>query len=347
MKKPTPPVSGAAPNMKQVAEAAGVAVSTVSRALTNPGRVNEKTRTRVAEAARKLGYTPNAAARSLRMGKSKTIMIVLPGALYYGASQIIPLALAGIDGLLARNGFKILIANLDREEATEQHIINLAGSGTVDGAIVLSSAPPSVGGRSLKDLGLPVVAMLHDISDQGVPSVITNEHQIMCAATELLIAEGHRQFLYVAGPDGVYHEVHRYAGIREAIARHGLPESALTRTEGVGAYQEGFNIGFAAAEQLLAMAPRPTAALCCSDDAALALLKRLLDEGIEVPSEVAVMGFDGAAVGALFRPALSTIEQPATEMGTRAAALLLEMLAGEEVPPVTVVDSTILRRGSA
>lgn len=143
----------------------GVAISTVSRALANPGRVNEKTRAKINAAARQLGYTPNAMARGLRVGKSNIIMIILPGSLYYGASQVIPQVLQSINKSLIQGGYNLMIANLDRDEISERHILDLAFGGSVRGAIILSSKLPEVDGRSLANSGLPIVSMLLDMSD--------------------------------------------------------------------------------------------------------------------------------------------------------------------------------------
>ncbi|SFJ23520.1 LacI family DNA-binding transcriptional regulator [Celeribacter neptunius] len=334
-------------SMKQVADAAGVAVSTVSRALANPGRVNEKTRKRILEAAQTLGYTPNAAARSLRKGRTGAIMIVLPGQLFHGASQVIPLVLAGIDRFLAAHGYNILIANLDRDESSEAHIVNLASNGSVDGAIIISSGIPQTSQKSLTQTGLPIISALHDLSHHGIPSVITNESEVMGKMTELLAQQGHRQFFYVAGPQGMYHERVRLDGIRQGIAQADLPAGSLRKSQGLRPYQEGFQIGVDAADMFLDFAQRPTAVMCCSDDAALSFIAKLTTSGLRVPEDVCVVGFDGSAVGAFVNPSLTTIAQPAEAIGSKVAELLTRQLDGEHVPMVTQLDSAIVRRQSA
>jgi LacI family repressor for deo operon, udp, cdd, tsx, nupC, and nupG len=146
------------PLMADVARLAGVAISTVSRALANPGRVNVKTRAKIDAAAKRLGYTPNAMARGLRVGKSNIILIILPGSLP-GASQIIPEVLQSINKSLIQSGYNLMIANLDRDETSERHILDLAFGGAVRGVIVLSSSKlPKVDGRSLANVGLPIVS---------------------------------------------------------------------------------------------------------------------------------------------------------------------------------------------
>lgn len=333
--------------MRDVAELAGVATSTVSRALANPGRVNEKTRKRISEAAEKLGYTPNAAARNLRVGKSNVVMIVLPGPLRYGASQVIPKVLDGINEALVARGFNLLISNLDRHETTERHILNLAFGGTVSGAIVLSSELPSRGDRSLEGLGIPVISLLQDLSAKSVPSVITNERAAMRDMTERLLAGGHRRFFYVAGPRDSYHEKERLGGILDALDAGGIEREAVTVSAGDRPYQQGFEIGLDAAEMLLGLDERPTAALCCSDDAAISFMSRIRQAGVGVPDALSVVGFDGAEVGAYCDPPLSTIEQPAGEMGRIAAELLLARLDANEVEMKTVVESHVLERKSS
>jgi LacI family repressor for deo operon, udp, cdd, tsx, nupC, and nupG len=334
-------------SMKQVAERAGVAVSTVSRALANPGRVNEKTRTRILEAAAALGYTPNAAARSLRSGRTNVVMIVLPGQLFYGASQVIPLVLAGIDKALSEQGYNLLIGNLDREAPTETHILDLATNGSADAAIVISSDLPRVEGRSLADCGLPLAALMNDLSPSGVPSVLTNEREMTCLVAEDMIASGHERFFYVAGPNGAYHEDVRFGGIEAAMTKAGLPLTQLHRSSGSVPYNEGFRMGDEAADEFMALSPRPTGVLCTSDDAALGFIRRVQARGLSVPKDVAVAGFDGSAVGALFTPALSTISQPAEDMGVCVAKLVLDQLNGEEVPAVSILPSTYIKRASS
>ncbi len=193
--------------MADVARLAGVAISTVSRALANPGRVNEKTRAKINAAAKQLGYTPNAMARGLRVGKSNIIMIILPGSLYYGVSQIIPQVLQSINKSLIQGGYNLMIANLDRDEISERHILDLAFGGSVRGAIILSSKLPEVDGRSLANSGLPIVSMLLDMSDAGLQSVVTNDREAVRDVTAELIRLGHRRFFYLAGPEGNYHDV--------------------------------------------------------------------------------------------------------------------------------------------
>lgn len=337
----------AGPLMSDVARLAGVAVSTVSRALANPGRVNEETRLRIAAAAEELGYTPNAAARNLRVGRSDIVMVVLPGPLFYGASQAVSEVLQGVDAELTRAGFHLLIANLDREEATERHILDLAFGGTVRGAIILSSDLPRHGNRALPDAGIPIVSILLDLTGNGVPSVVTNEREAMRDATRRLIALGHRRFYFVPGPIGNFHDVERYGGLVEALNEAGLGEGSVRRFGRSYDFRQGFECGSDAAGEFLELDERPTAVLCCSDDIAIAFMHAIRGAGIPVPDAVSVVGFDGAAVGEFCGPGLATIRQPTADMGAAAARGLLKAITGAGSPAErTVIASEWLERGS-
>lgn len=339
---------GSSALMADVARLAGVATSTVSRALTNPGRVNEKTRARIAAAAKELGYTPNAAARNLRVGRSNVIMIILPGSPHYGASQIIPQALEAVNRTVIRNGYNLMIANLDRDESSERHILDLAFGGTVRGALILSSQLPVVDNRSLAEAGLPIVSLLLDMSDTAVQSVITNDRLAVKEAVKELLALGHRRFFYIAGPAGNYHEVERYAGLVEALREAGLSEHDITRSGGHLAFQFGFETGLQAAEDFARIKEKPTAVVATSDDMAISFMSRIQKMGWRVPEDLSVVSFDGSPVCEYCAPPLSTIEQPMEALGKTATELLIaRMEKGDERQDLRVViPSRFVRRDS-
>jgi LacI family repressor for deo operon, udp, cdd, tsx, nupC, and nupG len=335
---------GAGPLMRDVARAAGVATSTVSRALANPGRVNEETRVRIVEAAARLGYTPNAAARNLRVGSSTVIMIILPDdGTSMGIAHVVSTALRGVDAALTRRGYSLLIANFDRFEATDRHVLDLAFGGLVGGTMVISGSLPSADGRSVLDAGIPTVALLVDLSGQGVPSVVTNDRSAVYGATRHFIEQGHTELLYIAGPEGNYHEVERYRGFVDCLRDAGLPAEAGLRFPGDFKFQGGID----AAHAYLALERRPTAVLCCNDDMAISFMKTVRQAGLNVPGDVSVIGFDGAEVAEFCEPSLTTIVQPVYQIGEAAAQLLLERIEARTAgPALTTLDSTLVIRDS-
>lgn len=340
-RRPKPGDGNVSVSIQDVAREAGVAASTVSRALTIPGRIAEKTRVKVLEAANRLGYTANAAARNLRVGSSKAVLIVLPGPFNAGASQVIGQMLTVVDSELVQLGYSLLIANIDRRQEADRYILQLAFSGVTSGAIVFSSGMPEIDGRSLADSGIPIVSVLFDLSDKGIPSVVTNDRQASQEAIAHLIELGHRDFLYVGGPRGNYHEIERHAGVKQVLAG---------RTDCTLAYAMGdfhFASGVAAAESYLAGDRRATAVYCASDDMALAFIRRLVDEGLKVPDDVSVVGFDGSAVTAYTVPSLSSVTQPTNIMGRKVVQTIIDLMEKRgHVLPRTVIRSNLTIRES-
>lgn len=335
------------PSIADVAREAGVATSTVSRALTIPGRIAEPTRLKVEAAARKLGYTGNQTARNLRVGIPRTIMIVLPEVIYIGASQTVSEVLRAAGKRLMERGFSLLIANISREAEADEHILTVAQGGTVSGVLLMATNIPEANGRSLADSALPIVSLHFDLTPLGVPSVVSNDHDAIFAATRELVRLGHRTFLYVSGRRGNYHEVERLRGVRDALAAARLPKTALTRSQG----DFNFSGGVAAAGKLLELAveKRPTAVICANDDTAIGFMKTALSGGLRIPQDISVLGFDGAAVDAFMTPSLSTIQQDIAELGRRAADMVIDTVLGEspsgghrvEVPCVIVMRESV------
>jgi LacI family repressor for deo operon, udp, cdd, tsx, nupC, and nupG len=336
----------AGPSIADVAREAGVATSTVSRALTIPGRIAEPTRLKVEAAARKLGYTGNQTARNLRVGTPPTIMIVLPDELYFGASQTVTEVLRSTASSLTERGFSLLIANVSREAVTDEHMLTVALGGTVSGVLLMASEMPEVNGRSLADAGLPIVSLHFDLSAQGIPSVVSDDHDVVVAATKKLAALGHRRFLYVRGRPGNYHDFERLRGVRDGLVECGLPETALMLSQG----DFNFSGGIAAGHDVLGLPreDRPTAVICANDDTAIGFMKTVVDGGLSVPDEVSVLGFDGAAVGPYMTPPLSTVQQDTAELGRRAANLIIDIVLGEALSDVQrfEVPCTIVLRDS-
>ncbi len=324
-----------------VARAAGVSTATVSRALTFPDRVLEETRERVLAAVRELGYTPNTAARQLRAGSSRTILVVV------GKRRNPPFfseVLRGIDVAMAQAGYSVLMGNLDTQDvSTEKHLVDLVYGGHIDGTLVLSNAVPSYNGRSIADSGLPIVAICAEADGPDIPAVLVDDEVCCRAQTRYLIEMGHRHLAYIAGPKGNYNEVRRYPGFLAEAAAGGLKPEDTVRFE--GSYD--FASGVAAGEAFLKLEKRPTGVVACSDEMAIAFMKTIRRAGVRVPEDVSIVGFDGIEIGDYVEPTLTTIRQPRFELGSRGAEILLGMIRGEEAPRITVLKGRLDKRDSA
>jgi LacI family repressor for deo operon, udp, cdd, tsx, nupC, and nupG len=287
--------------------------------------------------------------RTLRVGTSNIVMAVLPQPAFANdASQILSEVLQSAAQTLADGGFALVIASRSRS-AAETHIPDLAIGGIVRGTIVLGSTElPAFGRRSLAGTGIPIVSLLEDRSAAGIPSVVADDRAAMRDAVLRLVGLGHRSFFYIAGPAGNYHEAERSGGIAEALAAAGMPGRAVIRHSGARSFQNGFACGIEAAQAWLALKRRPTAAIACWDDAAIAFMGTVRAEGVAVPGDLSVIGFDGTPVGAFCEPPLSTIRQPTAELGAKGAQILLRLLDGDTVglPLCTVLPNQLLPRAS-
>jgi DNA-binding LacI/PurR family transcriptional regulator len=177
---------------------------------------------------------------------------------------------------------------------------------------------------------------------------VTNDREAVREVTAELIRLGHRNFLYLAGPEGNYHDVERYGGVIEALQEAGLSEDAVVRSGGTLDYHKGFEIGVQAANDFAALAIKPTAVIATSDDMAISFISRVQRASVSIPGDLSAVSFDGSPVCEFSLPPLTTIEQPVEEMGQAAVAILLEAIDQPGNPSVfrTVVRSKLIFRES-
>ncbi len=304
--------------ISDVAEAAGVSTATVSRALAFPDRLRPETRERVLTAVRLLGYTPNEAARALRAGASRMVLVVVPH-LYSGA--FFAGVINSIDAELSAEGYTMIVGSLDGIEEKARRLVDLVYARQIDGVIVLTGRIPVIDGRSLRDAGVPIVSICCKMDMPQLPTVLVNDEECAIAQTRHLIDLGHRHLLYVSGPEDHYNEIVRYRGyLRAATA-----SNVKTLRYG-GAYT--LESGAAAARYFLSLDRRPTGVVCCSDEMAIGFIKTVTGAGVAVPDEVSVVGFDGIEFADYCEPTLTTIRQPHRELGAAGARALLASLQG-------------------
>jgi len=327
------PLTGAA-RIGDVARAAGVSTATVSRTLTYPERVRAETRQKVLDAVRRLDYTPNEAARVLRAGASRMILVQIP---HRFGGAFFPGVLSGIDEQLAKHGYTMIMGSLDDSENKARRLIDLVFAGQLDGIILLTGHVPAIGGRSMLDAGIPIVSICAELRDRQSPSVLLNDEDCAVLQTQHLLDLGHRRLMYVAGIPNNYNEVHRYRGFCKTLAKAGLDPIEAPRYEG----DYTLASGAAAARAFLTLKPRPTGIVCCSDEMAIGFIKVITDVGLSCPRDVSIVGFDGIEFADYCEPTLTTIWQPRAELGASGARLLIDALSGKPI----AADTRIMHRG--
>lgn len=312
------------PTMKDVAEQARVSVSTVSYVLNNNGQVSAERRARVLNAVRALDYIPNESARSLKRQSASTIGLVVPDLVNEFFSRLA----RGVVQAAAMHDMLVVLCSAENSEEAEFGNARLLRSRRVDGVIYESGfheSPRSL--LELQSLG-PVVLVDERIPGLDLPAVVADGRRGARDVAAHVVKLGHRRIACIAGPKTHWTAEQRLSGYREGLAMGGIDPDEMSVL--VGDYE--MNSGYDLAKAFLdAPKPqRPTAVLCANDLMAIGALEYCRANALDVPGDVSIAGFDDIPTVQLLTPRLTTVRQPAHEMGMRAAELLISMVQGRE-----------------
>jgi DNA-binding LacI/PurR family transcriptional regulator len=325
------------PTIYNVASRAGVSTATVSRALNGTAKIAPATRQAIDEAVRELGYRPNGVARSLRTKSTQTIALLLPDI----TNPFFPRLVRGVQLAARRRGYLMLLASAEGDAAGEQEYLELFRANAVDGALVVGVSIPADRIAEVVAEGFPIVSLDRDIDCPDVPLVQVDNRGGARAATEHLIGLGHRRIAHISGPHGLGISRERVAGYQEALAAAGLPADPALLVE--GDYQE--DGGAAAAVRLVDSGTEFTAVFAANDLTAIGAMGAFRTRGRLVPDDVSVVGFDDLRLASYVSPGLTTVSQPAADIGERAAGILIDIIRGRRragrvghvvLPPVLV-----------
>jgi DNA-binding LacI/PurR family transcriptional regulator len=316
--------------IRDVARAAGVAASTVSRYLNGQLRVSPATEAKVLEAVAELGYVPNAPARNLARRRSGVIGFVVPEISnpYFGA--IADFVVEAVE----RHGRLVLLCSHRSQSVRQSSYIDLLASGAIDGMLYLGSFRSNERLAAAITDGLPVVVVDEPIA--GLPpvsSVVMDDYAGGYQATSYLVALGHRRIAFVSGPAELGSVQERYRGYCDAL-RVGCID-AEGQVNLAGQFTEQF--GMSALPHLLAAAQPPTAAFVASDYIALGVLSAAEMHGIRVPDDLSIVGFDDIRFSQYVRPRLTTIRSPVDRLAQQGVELLFERLQDPQAPARTQV----------
>jgi LacI family transcriptional regulator/LacI family repressor for deo operon, udp, cdd, tsx, nupC, and nupG len=325
----------AAPTIRDVARRAGVGVGTVSRVLNGSASVSESTEARVNVAMQQLGYRRSLIARSLSVGRSHALGIVAP---FFTSPSVIE-RLRGIAERLGGSDYDMVIFSVETARQRADAFRDFARHDRVDGLLVLSLPLSDAEVATLQRDGLPVV--LIDVAHPALTHVVIDDRAGGELATEHLLAKGHRRIGFIGDASVADFEFtsseRRLDGYRRALDRAGIGhDDALVRRG-----RHGRQEAAALARQLLSSDERPTAVFAASDIQAFGVLEAAGALGLQVPEEVAVIGFDDIEMATVM--GLTTVRQPLFESGVRGGDLLLAAIDGgagplEELAPLAVVE---------
>lgn len=323
--------------MSDIAQLAGVSVSTVSRALAGSPLVTAETRRRVTRLAGNAGYVLNQVARGLRLRRSRQILVILPTI----ANPFFAEVVLGVEEEAQARGYGVLVGNTSSAPAREETLARHLLTGAVDGLILLTGRMPALlSGIAAKDR---VVAISERIPDAGVVTVSIDHGAAAQDAVAHLLKLGHRRIAHITGRAGSLLVAQRLEGYRLALATAGIAAMESLIVSG----DFSFDSGEAAMHRLLEVQPRPSAVFCSNDEMAIGAVKAARAYGLRVPADLSIVGFDDIPFAAAFDPPLTTVQQPRRTMGRLAAELLIDQLAntqprrGGELPYKLIIrDST-------
>jgi len=333
--------------MKDVAKELNVSVVTVSKVLRGHSDIGPETRERVLRRVQELGYRPNLAARGLVTGRSHMVGVVVPELKHAFFGEIA----AAVGSRIRRGGYRMLIASSEEGRDLEVESIEALLAHQVDGLIIASTLTEADRGvfRRIEKHNVPYVLVDRDIPGLKANFVGVDDEAIGTIATEHLIQRGNRRVAHIRGPE-TSTSIGRLRGYMNTMARHGLtvPGGYVAKVEHSDV--EAVAGGFQAMQRLLAMDLRPDAVFCHNDLVAIGALRAILSLGMRVPADVALIGVANSRYVDLLTVPLSSIDQNATQIGDRAAKLLLRRIEmGSKPRParILVPVKLIVRDSSA
>lgn len=313
------------PTIYDVAERSGISISTVSRVLNNPEKVNPKTRARVLDAIDKLGFVPKAEARARALSQTNRIGVITP---FFTAPSFVQ-RLRGVASALAAFNYELVIYTVDSFDRLEGYLSSIPFTGNLDGLIVMSLPIQKKEARRLIEHGIETV--LIEFSHPGLNCIEIDDVHGGLLAGEYLLNKGHRRIAFAGDREPHDFQLHP-AGMRLKGFQQALKNAGVTiPSEYVSLFENTQEEAMRAARELLSLPQPPTAVFAAADIQALSVLKVAREMGVRVPEELAVIGFDDIDSAEFMD--LTTIRQHLDESGKLAVDILLAHIADPLRPP--------------
>lgn len=312
--------------INDVAEKAGVSAKTVSRVLNEEPFVKDSTRESVLKAIGELGYRPNSLARSLRMQETKTIGLVVPNS----ANPFYADVAKGVEKVSFDEGYNIILCNSDRNINKEIMYADLLAQKQTDGILFVGAW---IGDQmdhihQLHQTGMPMVIVDRLIRGLPIDSIVADNFLGGKIATEHLLSLGHRRIACIAGAPEATPNAKRLLGYKDALEQAGIPTNESLIFRGDFQYSGGYQGG----QALLSLAEPPTAIFAANDLMAVGAIRAALDQGLSVPDDLSVVGFDDIQMSAFVNPSLTTISPHNQKMGEIAMRMLLDRIREKNLP---------------
>ena len=318
--------------IKDVAEKAGVSVTSVSRVLNGGKYVKEEVKERILKTIDEMGYSPSYFARSLVLQKSDLIGIVVPDITSSFHSTI----LSSIEKVASKNDYNIIVANIMEDIEKEIKYLNIFRQMRVGGTIVMHEKVNNEIDDMLRKMKVPVIfCSIKDNLSPNFLSITINNSKAAYDATKYLIDLGHKKIGFIGGDlSDILSGQYRYNGYKEAMTESGI--QIIEEYVKFGDYK--VHSGYEKMKEIILGGNIPTAVFAASDDMAVGALNCIIDAGLKVPDDVSIIGFDGSNIIDLVRPKLTSMQQPIQELGELAVEMLIKQINN----PSCVMNEVVL-----
>lgn len=328
--------------ISDIAGKAGVSHATVSRVLNNSGYVKDETRERVREVIKELNYTPSAIARSLSRSKTNTIGVIVPDInnLFFGD------IIKGITEIADKNNLNIILCNTDEDKEKELKAINVLKEQRIQGLIITPTFYKNSKGsenlETLKNLGIPIILIDGHVEYLDFSGVFIDHIRGAYEGTEALVKEGHKKIAIITGPMKSRPSKERLLGYEKALQANDIPIQDKYIFYGDYSYETAYKI----TKEILQMENRPTAIFVTSNNMILGAIKAFYEEKLDIPKDMAIIGFDKVDILNIIGMNISFINGPSTELGRTGMKMLLESLKNvksKQIRRTTILPELLLK----
>lgn len=316
--------------IKDIAKEAGVSISTVSRVINGSSPVKKQTKEKVLKAIDKLNYYPDALARSLRVGYTDTIGIIIPNI----ANPFFATLVRGAEDYLRSKGYSVIICNSDNAVDQEEKLFNILAEKKVDG-ILYSGIGDHI--DKFTHINIPIVFIDRVIKDNRFSYVSSNHYKGMEDLLNYLYSTNHKKYVFISGKKEIFSAFERLRAFEDFTKKYNVEYELL---EGEYTYKSGLING-------KKIKKIPDVVVCSNDLIAYGVVESFKERKIKVPEDVSVTGYDDIMFSKMFSPALTTVSQPIYEMGKVAAEIIYRLLIKkDDYMPVKLFQNQVIVRES-
>jgi len=324
--------------IKDIAKIANVSHTTVSRALNDSPFINKETKSKIMSIAKDLNYVPNYSAKSLVLNRSYNIGLIFTTISEVTASRFFYETVSGVNSVI-KESYNLVVRGID-----DYKNFTSVSSRRFDGIILMSqSNSDNTFIYYLLDKKIPLVVLNRDIDESSIINILSSDNKGAYDAVTYLIQNGHKDIAIIEGAKGFNSTTERKNGYLSALIEKKLQVCSEYMVE--GNYTIGS--GYSAMKKLLSLSVIPTAVFCSNDEMAVGAMKATFEAGLNVPTDISIMGFDGNELGDYLTPALTTVRRPIVEVSRKGAEKLLYIIEGGNAQGEKIyINTELVKRDS-